>query len=126
MLTLDLSCEPVWLDLPHGVRLRVRPIDRILRAAAEGAALEKAKRALAEVDAPEDSPAFKALYLLVLTRLLARHAVVAWEGVGDREGAPLAPSPVALDALLDRDDMLIAFWERVVNRADPVEAEGND
>jgi hypothetical protein len=125
MLTLDLSCEPLWLDLPQGVRLRVRPIDRVVRAAAEGAALEKAKRALADAGAPEDSPAFKTLYLLLLTRLLARRAVVAWEGVGDRDGAKLALSPVALDALLDRDDMLLAFWDRVVNRADPVDAEGN-
>lgn len=125
MLTLALSCEPAWLDLPHGVRLRVRPIDRIVRAAAEGAALDKAKQALAEAGAPEDSAAFKTLYLLLLTRLLARHAVLAWEGVGDRDGAKLALSPEALDALLDRDDMLLAFWDRVVNRADPVEAEGN-
>ena len=125
MLTLDLSREPLWLDLPHGVRLRVRPIDRVVRAAAEGAALEKAKQALSEAGAPEDSPAFKTLYLLFLSRLLARHAVVAWEGVGDRVGAPLALSPEALDALLDRDDMLLAFWDRVVNRADPVDAEGH-
>jgi hypothetical protein len=69
MLTLDLSCEPLWLDLPHGVRLRVWPVDRIVRAAAEGAALAKAKQALAEAGAPEDSPAFKTLYLLLLTRL---------------------------------------------------------
>jgi hypothetical protein len=125
MLTLDLSCEPPWLELPRGVRLRVRPIDRIVRAAAEGAALEKAKQALAEAGAPEDSPAFKTLYLLILSRLLARHAVLAWEGVGNRDGAALPLSPYALDALLDRDDMLLAFWERVVNRADPVDAEGN-
>jgi hypothetical protein len=125
MLTLDLSCQPAWLNLPHGVRLRVRPIDRVVRAAAEGAALERAKQALAEAGAPEDSPASRTLYLLLLTRLLARHAVLAWEGVGDREGTPLALSPEALDALLDRDDMLLAFWERVVNRADPVDAEGN-
>ena len=58
-------------------------------------------------------------------RLLARHAVLAWEGVCNRDGAPLALSPEALDALLDRDDMLLAFWDRVLNRADPVEAEGN-
>lgn len=125
MLTLHISTEPQWVELPSGVRLLVKPFDRVVRAAAEGAALERAKRALADAGAPEDSPAFKALYLLVLTRLLARHAVVAWEGVGDREGAPLALSPEALDALLDRDEMLIAFWERVVSRADPVEAEGN-
>ena len=125
MLTLDLSCEPVWLDLPRGVRLRVRPIDRIVRAAAEGAALERAKQALAEAGAPEDTPAFKTLYLLILSRLLARHAVLAWEGVGDRDGAPLPVTPEAVDALLDRDDMLLTFWDRVVNRADPVDAEGN-
>jgi hypothetical protein len=125
MLTLDLSCEPIWLALPHGVRLRVRPVDRVVRAAAEGAALARAKQALAEAGAPEDSPAFKTLYLLLLTRLLARHAVLAWEGVGDRDGAPLALTPEAVDALLDRDDMLLAFWERAVNRPEPVEAEGN-
>lgn len=125
MLTLHISTEPQWVELPSGVRLLVKPLDRVVRAAAEGAALEKAKQALAGAGAPENSPAFKALYLLILSRLLARHAVLAWEGVGDREGAPLALSPEALDALLDRDEMLIAFWERVVNRADPVEAEGN-
>ena len=90
-----------------------------------GAALERAKQALAEAGAPEDSPAFKTLYLLLLTRLLARHAVLAWEGVGDHDGSPLALTPEALDALLDRDDMLLAFWDRVVNRADPVDREGN-
>lgn len=87
--------------------------------------LDKAKQALAEAGASEDSPAFKMLYVLLLTRPLARHAVLAWEGVGDRDGAPLALMPEALDALLDRDDMLIAFWDRVVNRIDQVELEGN-
>ena len=125
MLTLHIVTEPEWVDLASGVRLQVRAIDRVVRAAAEGAALAKAKQALADAGAPEDSPAFKALYLLLLARLLARHAVVAWEGVGDRDGAPLPLSPEALDALLDRDDMLLAFWDRVVNRADPVDAEGN-
>ena len=123
MLTLDLSREPCWLDLPQGVRLLAAPLDRITRAAAEGAALAEAKTLLGE--AAQERSVFNGLYFLLLVRRIARRVVTAWEGVGDRDGAPLAVSPAAIDALMERDDMAVAFWDAVIGRPDPAEAEGN-
>jgi hypothetical protein len=124
MLTLDLSREPRWLDLPQGVRLFAKPLDRITRAAAEGAALAEAKALLGEA-AQQERGVFNGLYFMLLVRLIARRIVTAWEGVGDCDGAPLAFSPAALDALMERDDMAVAFWDAVIGRPDPAEAEGN-
>ena len=124
MLTLDIAREPRWLDLPHGVRLLAKPLDRITRAAAEGAALAEAKALLGET-APQDRSVFNGLYFMLLVRLIARRVVTAWEGVGDRDGNPLAFSPTALDVLMERDDMAVAFWDAVIGRPDPAEAEGN-
>ncbi len=39
MIRLDLPREPHWLDLPHGVRLQVRPLDTATDAAARAAAV---------------------------------------------------------------------------------------
>ena len=123
MLTLDISREPRWLDLPQGVRLLAKPLDRITRAAAEGAALAEAKALLGE--AAQERAVFNGLYFMLLVRLIARRVVTAWEGVGDRDGNPLAFTPAALDALMERDDMAVAFWDAVLGRPDPVDAEGN-
>ncbi|MBI1207419.1 MAG: hypothetical protein GC191_09030 [Azospirillum sp.] len=38
MIRLDLPREPHWLDMPHGVRLHVRPLDTATDAAARAAA----------------------------------------------------------------------------------------
>ena len=124
MLTLDVSREPRCIDLPHEVRLLAKPLDRITRAAAEGAALAEAKALLSE-PAHQERSVFNGVYFMLLVRLIARRVVSAWEGVGDRDGNPLAFSPAALDALLERDDMAVAFWDAVIGRPDPVEAEGN-
>ena len=123
MLTLDIAREPRWLDLPQGVRLLAKPLDRITRAAAEGAALAEAKALLGE--AAQERAVFNSLYFMLLARLVARRIVTAWEGVGDRDGNPLAFSPAALDALMERDDMAVAFWDAMLGRPDPVDAEGN-
>ena len=65
------------------------------------------------------------IYVLLIVRLLARRLVIEWEGVGDAAGEPLALSEPALDALMERDDMLSPFWDAVIGRPDPVSAEGN-
>ena len=70
MLTLDVSREPRWLDLPQGVRLLAAPLDRITRAAAEGAALAEAKTLLGE--AAQERSVFNGLYFLLLVRRFYR------------------------------------------------------
>ncbi len=60
-----------------------------------------------------------------LVKALARHAVVAWEGVGDAAGKPLPLSPEAVERLMDLDDIAAAFWDRATAPVAAVAAEGN-
>jgi hypothetical protein len=60
-----------------------------------------------------------------LVKALARHAVTAWEGVGDATGKPLPLSPEAVERLMDLDDIAAAFWDRATAPVAAVAAEGN-
>ena len=57
--------------------------------------------------------------------VLARHAVTAWEGVGDTAGKPLPLTPEAVERLMDMDDMAAAFWDRATGPVAAVALEGN-
>ena len=85
MLRLDLTSEPRWLDLGHGVRLRLAPLTTALMVAARA---DLAVAALPETAAPE-------ALALAMAKALARRAVLDWEGVGDAAGDPLPVSPRA-------------------------------
>lgn len=54
-----------------------------------------------------------------------RHAVTAWEGVGDTAGKPLPLSPEAVERLMDMDEMAAAFWDRATGPVAAVALEGN-
>jgi hypothetical protein len=60
-----------------------------------------------------------------LVKALARHAVLAWDGVGDAAGAPLPLLPEAIERLMDLDDIASAFWDRATAPAAALAAEGN-
>jgi len=91
MLKLDLSNEPTWLDLGHGVRVLLGPLTTAMMVAARN---DPAIMALPE-DAPDEVSA------LTFAKALARNAALDWEGVGDVDGNVIPVSPEALDALLD-------------------------
>jgi hypothetical protein len=67
----------------------------------------------------------RGLAFAFLAKALARHAVTAWEGVGDAAGKPLPLSPEAVERLMDLDEMASAFWERALLPIRTVAAEGN-
>lgn len=61
MLRLDLPTEPRWLDLPLGVRVRVKPLTTALEIAADNVAgrlvaERRAARGSASVPAPDEAP----------------------------------------------------------------------
>jgi hypothetical protein len=60
-----------------------------------------------------------------LVKALARHAIVAWEGVGDADGAPLDFAADHAAALMDIEEMATAFWSAAMVPLDKVTAEGN-
>lgn len=115
MIRLDLSREPGWLDLGHGVRLRVLPLTT---------ALMVASRSDAQVEALPDS-AIDEERAVVFAKAIARRAVTDWEGVGDAEGAPAPVSPESIDALLDVWPIFEAFQLAYVAKGLMLEQEKN-
>lgn len=81
---LDLPTAPEWLRLPRGVRVEVLPLTtRVVARSAPSLRIGAIRASGADLDADmARGPAFA-----FLIRTLARHAVIAWEGVGDRDGA---------------------------------------
>ena len=115
MLRLDLTSEPRWLDLGHGVRLRLAPLTTALMVAARA---DLAVAALPETATPE-------ALALAMAKALARRAVLDWEGVGDAAGDPLAVSPEGVDALLDIWPVFEAFQTGYVAKGLMLEQEKN-
>lgn len=124
MIVLQFPDGPLWLDLPHGVRVRCKPFSTaVLSAAKLHAAREiEAARAANEVD--EDG--LRGLGFAAFVRGLARYTVVEWEGVGGADGEPLPCTPGHVAALMDQaEDVAIAFERRAMDIIAAVRAEGN-
>jgi hypothetical protein len=115
MIRIQLSPEPQWLDLGHGVRLQLLPLTTALMVATRS---DPEVQAL-EADASNDSRA------AVFAAALARRAVVDWEGVGDAEGNVLPVSPEGIDALLSLWPIFEAFNLHYVSRGLRLDAEKN-
>ncbi len=115
MLRLDLTSEPRWLDLGHGVRIRLAPLTTALMVAARA---DLAVAILPETVAPE-------ALALAMAKALARRAVLDWEGVGDASGDPLMLSPEGVDALLDVWPVFEAFQTGYVAKGLILEQEKN-
>ena len=115
MLTLDLTNAPFWCDLVPGVRVKLRPLTTALMVAARSDPTI--------VDLPKEARTEEAA--LAMAKALARKAILDWEGVGDAEGAPLAVSPEAIDALLDVWPVFEAFQTRYVAKGLLLDAEKN-
>ena len=115
MIRLDLSREPRWLDLGHGVRLHVGPLTTSLMAAA--------RSDLAVTALPEG--ASNETIAVVMAKALARLVVVDWEGVGDADGTPVPVTAEGIDALLDILPLFEAFQLRYVSKGLLLEQEKN-
>lgn len=126
MLTLDLPTGPFWINLSRGVRVEIKPVTTAVMAAAQAAASRRLGAARADAgDTGIDPDMAKGLAFAFLVKALARHAVVAWEGVGDRASASLDPTPENVERLMDLDDVAAAFWDGATSPVAAVAAEGN-
>lgn len=115
MIRINLSPEPQWLDLGHGVRLQLLPLTTALMVATRS---DSAVQDL-DADASNDTRA------AVFAAALARRAVVDWEGVGDERGTVIAVSPEGIDALLSLWPIFEAFNLLYVSRGMLLDAEKN-
>lgn len=115
MIRLQLSPDPQWLDLGHGVRLQLLPLTTALMVATRS---DPEVQSL-EADASNDNRA------AIFAAALARRAVVDWEGVGDADGTVIAVSPEGIDALLSLWPIFEAFNLHYVSPGMLLDAEKN-
>ena len=115
MIRINLSPEPQWLDLGHGVRLQLLPLTTALMVATRS---DCAVHAL-DAEASNDGRA------AIFAAALARRAIVDWEGVGDADGNVLPVTPEGIDALLSLWPIFEAFNLLYVSRGMLLDAEKN-
>lgn len=138
MFSLDLPTEARWLELPHGVRVLVKPLDGLVYAAARNharAAIQKLVQARAEREAAnapaQDIPdvsddAMRAAIIdFELARGLARYGVIDFAGVGDDADEPMPFSPARAEALVVHPEMLEPFIAAYTAPLERIEREGN-
>ena len=111
MIRLDLKREPYWLDLVPGVRVHVRPCTTAMLMAARAKLM----------DANGDAGARTAALLCALAIL----AIDAWEGIGDHDGEPLAPTPETIAAVMDLWPFAEAFETKYLGPALVLDDEKN-
>ncbi|MCK8787639.1 hypothetical protein M0638_25050 [Roseomonas sp. NAR14] len=138
MFRLTASTEPRWLELPHGVRIRVRPLSGVFlvtaRNAGEIALQEEAKQAgeAARAGAPLDPRDLNVLNTdFVAARLewakaehLGRHGILAWEGVVDEAGAPVPYTHDNAVAIATDPSLMRPFLEAYFATLTPAFFEG--
>ena len=115
MLKLDLTAEPRWLDLCHGVRLHVAPLTTALMVAARS---DPVLEALPSTSTDEERA-------IAFAKAIARIAVSDWEGVGDADGAPIHVTPAGINALLEVWPIFEAFQAIYVSNGLLLDAEKN-
>jgi hypothetical protein len=121
MLRLNLSTEPRWLDLGHGVRLLVEPLTTAIMLAARSD-----PTILAAAQGPEPGYEHSNDDLArIVAKAVARIVVKDWEGVGDENGKPLPLTPEGIDALLELWPIFEAFQTKYIAGALILDAEKN-
>ena len=115
MIRLQLSPDPQWLDLGHGVRLQLLPLTTALMVAT------RSDPAVQDIDPVASNDTRAAIF----AGALARRAVVDWDGVGDESGAVVAVSPEGIDALLSLWPIFEAFNLLYVSPGMLLDAEKN-
>ena len=127
---LDLPREPYWLDLPFDVRIKVRPLDAALFAAATKLAAESLNQTRPDfaraIAAGESAQAVSdGVWAATLTTALAQLAILDWTGVVDDEHGPCPPEPSFIDHVFQRNWMVALEFHRLYAlQAEGIIAEG--
>lgn len=99
MLVLDYKKEPFWLDLAGCFRVRVRPFNSMIHAAA----LDALDSALPDIPAQPDAPAAiqnRARWARQVIEV-AKLVVIEWEGVVDDQNQPLKATKDRVEWVFD-------------------------
>ena len=121
MLRLNLSNEPQWLDLGHGVRLFLQPLTTAVMLAARSDPAILAATQVTEGDGAASNDDLAR----IVAKAVARIVVKDWEGVGDEDGKPLSLTPEGIDALLELWPIFEAFQTKYIAGGLILDAEKN-
>ena len=139
MIRLNLPKDPYWLDLGHGVRVKVRAPSTAIAGAARAQAarrIEQLRKDIAERRATgvpleglpdlEDEDVRAGYAQLLVAQCYARRAIIEWEGVLAADGAgPALVSDETVDDLMRIDAIAQAFVGKYLEPMEQVAAEGN-
>lgn len=125
MLKLDLPTEAYWVDMPHGVRLRMKPVTTAIITAAQQRAARLGRETAEASGGDLDEDMSRGLAFVLMAQAIGRFAIEAWEGVGNADGNALALTPDAVDMLMNIPDMASAFWDAAFKPVQIVSDEGN-
>ena len=125
MIRLDLPREPHWLDLPHGVRLLVRPLDTATDAAARAASVTD----LRERGQTAPPAAAKESWRLgqtkdALARAVGQLTIFDWAGVLLADGNPATVTAETVALLMAIPKIATAFLRQIYAPLDRLAAEG--
>lgn len=127
MIRLGLPKKPRWLALGDGVRVKVRPLTTAVYEAArasgrrkatalavEQGLIEAAGGTIADLPDSRDRDGLTGLSQMLFAQALAVAAVLEWEGVGDAEGKPAAPTADNVETMIRdfpgiTDEFLVAY-----------------
>ena len=138
MIRLSIPKEPYWLDLVHGVRVKVRPLTTAVYEASKIRGYRMARKVAeehAEVTAAggdvtglpdiSDDDAAAGLSQLLFAQGLAGSAIIEWEGVLDADGSPAPVTETTVGDLMLIHRMAEEFVIKYTAVHDQVLAEGN-
>jgi hypothetical protein len=139
MIRLDIQKEIYWIDLPAGVRLRVRPLSTPIMDAAKATVIKEILSMRAEFEKRQsngesldgmpdldDEQVRHSLSKSLLVKALARGAVVEWEGVQSRDNKqPAELKPEAINDLMTIWFIAEEFWDKYTKYLELLVIEGN-
>lgn len=135
MLRLSLQTGARWVDLGHGVRIQVEPVNTaVMQAARRDPAFAAIVKALPrESLTPGEDPEAAAARLMdsdtgddigiALAKAVARRIIRAWEGVADEAGEPAPVTAEAVDVFLDIAPIFERFQRLILQPALVLESE---
>jgi hypothetical protein len=121
MIRLDLPRVPYWLDLPHGVRLLVHPLDTALDAAVRS----RAAALVRDLSPATVEPLRLGRVKQTLASAAAEFAILEWSGVLVADGTPAAVTPETTAHLMAIPEMATALLQQLYAPLERVVAEGN-
>jgi hypothetical protein len=130
-LSTTSKIEPIWYDLPHGIRVRAIPLSAAsVRAsqylAAKAHAAKKVELGIEDGVEPTDEQTadLEGAYLRAGTRAMVAK-IQEWQGVVGDDDQPLPVTPEALDAFTDHPLLSQAFRNAYEAETVTLATEGN-